>query len=87
MSNPAARPLFDLGNTAIRYDVKADLGIGKIDTPAGQIGFATIRLGNATMSVPLTREEAVTWADLFCQLRDSLSSSGLVVASTGLVRE
>jgi hypothetical protein len=85
MSNPVARPLFDLGNTAIRYDVKADLGIGKIDTPAGQIGFATIRLGNATVSIPLDKEAAATWADLFCQLRDTLSGSGLVVAATGKV--
>ena len=80
MTNPG-RPLFDMANTAIQVDALAMLDIGKVPLPGGgEIGFATIRLGNATLSVPLNKETAGVWSDLLGQLRDMLSGSGLVTA-------
>jgi hypothetical protein len=80
--NPAEMPLFDVGNPGIRTDLSAHLLVGKVPTPDGkEAGFATIRQGNTTMSVPLDRKGADEWSRIFAQLRDMLSESGLAVAS------
>lgn len=79
--NAAEQPLFDLGNPGIRTDLNAQLLVGKVPTAdGGEAGFATIRQGNTTMSVPLDRDGADQWSKVFAQLRDMLSSSGLNVA-------
>jgi hypothetical protein len=79
--NPAEQPLFDIGNPGIRTDLTAQLLVGKVPLANGQEhGFATIRLGNATLSVPLDRDGADQWSKVFAQLRDMLSSTGLSVA-------
>jgi len=80
--NPADQPLFDTGNTGLRTDLPAQLVIGKVPTAdGGEAGFATIRQGNTTLSVPLDRDGADRWSQVFAQLRDMLSSSGLSVAT------
>ena len=80
--NAAEQPLFDFGNPGIRTDLAAQLLVGKVPAQDGQEhGFATIRQGNTTMSVPLDRKGADEWSKVFAQLRDMLSSSGLSVAT------
>jgi hypothetical protein len=79
--DPSGQPLFDLGNPGIRTDLNAQLLVGKVPTPDGrEAGFATIRQGNTTISIPLDRDGADQWCQVFAQLRDMLSSSGLSVA-------
>ena len=80
--SPADQPLFDLGNPGIRTDLGAQLLVGKVPAPDGrEHGFATIRQGNTTVSIPLDRNGADEWSRVFAQLRDMLSSSGLSVAT------
>jgi hypothetical protein len=78
MAQPG-RPLFDAGNARIAVDISADLDIGKVDIPGSEMGFATIRMGNATMSVPLDHAGAKTWGNMFLQLADLLAPSGKLV--------
>lgn len=79
--DPAGMPLFDTGNPGIRTDLNAHLLVGKVPVPGGgEAGFATIRQGNTTLSVPLDRKGADEWSKIFGQLRDMLSESGLAVA-------
>lgn len=79
--NAMEQPLFDVGNPGIRTDLNAQLLVGKVPTgDGGEAGFATIRQGNTTLSVPLDRNGADEWSRIFAQLRDMLSSSGLAVA-------
>lgn len=74
-------PLFDAGNTGLRTDLNAQLIVGKVPTADGkEAGFATIRQGNTTLSVPLDRDGADQWSQVLAQLRDMLSGSGLAVA-------
>jgi len=80
--NPGEQPLFDVGNPGIRTDLNAQLLVGKVPTQdGGEAGFATIRQGNTTISIPLDRNGADEWSKVFAQLRDMLSSSGLAVAT------
>lgn len=73
-------PLFDYGNQSLRSDLSAQLVIGKAPGDDGkEHGFATIRQGNTTMSIPLDRDGADQWSQVFTQLRDMLSDSGLAV--------
>lgn len=82
----AGRQLFDNANTRLSTDLQADLDVGKIPVPGGEIGFATIRQGNTTISVPLDRGGALLWAQLLAQLADALSASGkLAVAPPGSI--
>lgn len=75
-------PLFDAGNPGIRTDLSAHLLVGKVPTQdGGEAGFATIRQGNTTLSIPLDRKGADQWSQVFAQLRDMLSESGLAVAT------
>jgi hypothetical protein len=84
--NGPGRQLFDNANVRMRHDIPSDLDIGKVPVPGGEIGFATIRQGNTTLSVPLDHAGASQWADLLCQLRDMLSASGkIVVAQPGAI--
>lgn len=76
---PEGRPLFDAGNPHLDTSYKATIDIGKVPTAAGEVGIATIRQGNSTMTLALTRDEAETWAGMFTQMRDMLSSAGLAV--------
>lgn len=79
--SPVEQPLFDIGNPGIRTDLNAQLLVGKVPVPGGgEAGFATIRQGNTTISIPLDRNGADEWSKVFAQLRDMLSSSGLSVA-------
>jgi hypothetical protein len=79
--NATGQPLFDLGNPGIRADLSAQLLVGKVPAADGrEHGFATIRQGNTTISVPLDRDGADQWSKVLAQLRDMLSSSGLSVA-------
>ena len=79
--NATEQPLFDLGNPGIRTDLNAQLLVGKVPTADGkEAGFATIRQGNTTLSIPLDRDGADQWCQVFAQLRDMLSGSGLAVA-------
>lgn len=81
-ADPGAQPLFDIGNTNLRTDLNANLLVGKVPVPGGgEAGFATIRQGNTTISVPLDRDGADQWCQVFGQLRDMLSASGLAVAT------
>lgn len=85
MTSPQ-RPLFDSGNARLSTDLPADIDIGKIPVPGGELGIATIRQGNTTLTIPLDRQGAQTWASLFTQLADMLSTSGkLAVANGGIV--
>ena len=76
------RPLFDAGNTRLTTDVPADLDIGKIPVPGGEIGIATIRQGNTTLTIVLDHDGAETWAGLFSQLAGLLSGSGKIVVAS-----
>ena len=78
---PGQRPLFDTGNTRLTTDLTADLDIGKVAVPGGELGIATIRQGNTTLTIPLSREGAELWAGLLTQLRDMLSPSGKLVTA------
>lgn len=84
--NGAPRQLFDNANQRLSADAQADLDIGKVAVPGGEIGFATIRQGNTTVSIPLDHAGAKLWSQMFGQLADLLSASGkLVVAQPGSV--
>jgi hypothetical protein len=73
-------PLFDAGSTDIRTDLSAIVVVGKVPLPGGgEIGFATIRLANTTLHIPLDRDGADQWSQVLGQLRDMLSGSGLAV--------
>jgi hypothetical protein len=72
-------PLVDAGNMHARTDVPTTMITGKIPVPGGEIGLVTIRQCNTTITIPLTREQAGTWAGMLAQLRDMLSGTGLVV--------
>lgn len=80
MAQPS-RPLVDAGNPYLSTEIVASVDIGKVPLPSGgEIGFATIRSGNATLSVPMTRETAGKWVEILTQLRDMLSGAGLATA-------
>lgn len=81
MSQPPLPALFDQGNPNLSTDLRADLTLGKIPVPGGEAGVATIRQGNTTITLTFDHKSAGQWADLFGQLRDMLSGSGLVVAN------
>ena len=81
MPNGRGRPLFDNANARLSPNAPADLDIGKVPVPGGEIGFATIRQGNTTLSVPLDHAGAVQWAGLLAQLADLLAPSGKIVAA------
>lgn len=82
MTQPGV-PLFDPANPP-SGKVAARLDIGKLPTPDGELGVATIRLASGvTLPVLLNRAEAGTWADTFAALRDSLSGAGLVIPAPG----
>lgn len=84
--NGAGRPLFDNANGRLSPALQADLDIGKIPVPGGEIGFATIRQGNATISVPLDHDGAELWSKMFAQLAGLLAPSGkLAVAQPGAI--
>jgi hypothetical protein len=74
-------PLVDAGNTMLSTDLSADLVIGKVPVPGGETGLATIRQGNTTLTIPLDRDGADRWSQVFGQLRDMLSGSGLAVVT------
>ena len=79
MPNGAGRQLFDNANARLSPALQADLDIGKIPVPGGEIGFATIRQGNTTISVPLDHAGAELWAKMFAQLAGLLAPSGKIV--------
>lgn len=82
MPGETGRPLFDTANTNISFDLPAMLDIGKIPLPEGELGFATVRLGNTTLSVPMDHARAAEWAELLVTLRDMLAPSGKIVAAS-----
>lgn len=79
MTAPGARPLVDLGNPHLDTSFMATLDIGKTAVPEGETGLATIRCGNTTLTVALSRDEADQWSRVFGMLRDMLSATGLAV--------
>jgi hypothetical protein len=74
-------PLFDKGNALLATSVPMNLLTGKLPTPQGEIGIATIRTTTTTLTVTLDRKTAGEWAQIFAEMRDALSDSGLMVAS------
>lgn len=75
-------PLTDPGNGLIS-EVRCHLVIGKLPTPDGERGVATIRAGNATLTLVLGKAEAEDWAKVFAELARSLSGSALVIPQRG----
>lgn len=83
MQPQQGRPLFDIGNTHLTPELSADMDIGKIPVPGGEVGVATLRQGNATLTLFLDRAAAGQFGDLFHQLRDNLSETGKLATGAG----
>lgn len=77
--------LFDPGNLHLRDDLPWTLITGKVSTPAGERGVATIRHGNTTLSVPLDKAGVQRWIAKLRELEQMLAGGGLVVARPGTV--
>ena len=78
-------PLFDQHNALLTAGLPATITTGLVPSPDGQFGVATIRTPDATLSVTFTDKAAIgDWIRLLIQLRDSMSSSGLIVARQNL---
>lgn len=79
--------LFDRGNGVLAAGTPMYLITGKLPTPQGEIGIATIRTTTCTLTVALDRKTAGDWAAIFAEMRDALADSGrLVVAARGMTR-
>jgi len=79
-------PLFDQGNILLSK-VVSNLVIGKVPTPDGEMGAATIRTTSTTLTLLLDKAEAGDWADTFAALRDSLSGSSLIIPVRGQAQQ
>lgn len=75
-------PLLDPGNGLISQ-APCHLVIGKLPTPDGERGVATIRCANTTLSLVFGKAEAEDWAKVFAELARSLSGSSLVIPQRG----
>jgi hypothetical protein len=75
-------PLFDTGNTMLAR-VQCNLVVGKIPTPDGERGVATIRTQTTTLTVILDKAEAMRWQDTLRELAESLSGTALVLPDRG----
>jgi len=75
-------PLFDTGNILLAK-VQSNLVIGKVPTPAGEMGVATIRTSCITVTLLLDKAEATDWASTFAELAKSLSGSSLIIPVRG----
>jgi hypothetical protein len=81
-------PLFDHHNPLLTAGLPASITTGLVPSPDGQFGVATIRTPDATLSVTFANKAGIDeWIRLLTQLRDSLSTSGLIVATPNTRRE
>lgn len=72
-------PLFDTGNTMLGVGEPAQMIIGKIPTPAGEVGVVTIRTRTTTLTITLDKAQTADWRDTLAQLCDQLSGTTLIV--------
>jgi hypothetical protein len=78
-------PLFDQHNPLLTAGLPATMVTGLVPSPDGQVGVATIRTPDVTLSVTFGDKAQISeWIRLLTQLRDSLSTSGLVVATPNM---
>lgn len=75
-------PLFDTGNTMLNVGEPAQMIIGKIPTPAGEVGVVTIRTRTTTLTVTLDKPQTGDWRDTLGELHDQLSGSALIVPNS-----
>jgi hypothetical protein len=75
-------PLFDTGNLMLSLGEPAQMIIGKVPTPAGEMGVVTIRTRTTTLTVTLDKPQAGDWRDTMGELHDQLSGSALIVPNS-----
>lgn len=75
-------PLFDTGNVLLAK-TQCNLVIGKVPTPQGEMGVATIRTTSVTFTLLLDKSEAEDWTATFAELAKSLSGSALIIPVRG----
>jgi hypothetical protein len=72
-------PLFDTGNMMLTLGEPAQLLIGKVPVPYGELGIVTVRTRTTTLTVALDKAMAGDWRDTLEQLHDQLSGTSLIV--------
>jgi hypothetical protein len=85
MTPDAAAPpvLIDTGNPLLG-PCASQLSAGLMQTAAGQTGLMTVRTPSTTLTVEVTREQALGWSRILASLAGQLSDSGLITVAGGV---
>lgn len=75
--------LIDAGNVLLGPCV-SQLFAGLAQTAAGQTALITVRTPSTTLTVGVTREQALDWSRVLAGLAGQMSASGLVTVAGGI---